>query len=91
MQLIPQVAASIDVDAQRLETALAMALDTPADRTADWRGLRLELGHHCRHALGTRVPARASTKTCCKQATYTQIVGCLLLLLSFMCSLDTVI
>ena len=52
LQLIPQVAASIDVDPHRLKTALIRALDTAADRVADCssRGLRLELGHHCRHA-----------------------------------------
>ena len=52
LQLIPQVAVSIDVDPERLKTALISALDTAADRVADCssRGLRLELGHHCRHA-----------------------------------------
>ena len=51
LQLIPQVAASINVEPQRLKTALIRALDT-ADTVADCssRGLRLELGHHCRHA-----------------------------------------
>lgn len=55
LQLLPEVAASINVDPQRLKIALVGALDTAADTVADCssRGLRLELGHHCRHAHGS--------------------------------------
>lgn len=52
MRLIPQVAASVGVESQQLEAAMLLALDASTERTYGWSmGLRLKLGHLCRHVF----------------------------------------